>query len=216
MSREWDDARLREAFASLSDTEPGSEVDTVRVWKAVAGELPAEERREVIDKVATDPAYAEAWRVATELRRASGESLAGVVVTVPARAPRAWRFSTLAAAAAALFAATFGVYLYGTRTPATPIYRGAIESLVASDSSLARDAFRLEWRAPAGARFDVRVTTEELTVIDQVTGLEATTYLVPEDRLQELSPGATIFWQVEATLSDGAVVESETFIVQLE
>lgn len=216
MSREWDDARLREAFQAFSDV-GDDEVDTVRVWQAVTGELSAEERRDIVDKVASDAGYAEAWRIATELARAQGETVGGAKSTVAAAVPekRAWRYPVWAAAAA-LVAGVVGFYLLGMQAPSAPIYRGAVDSLVASDTRLPRDEFRLEWSGPPGSRFDVRVTTGELQLVEQVSGLDESSYVVPADRFDGVSSGTTIFWQVEATLTDGSVVESETFIVQLE
>ena len=65
-----------------------------RVWRAVSGELPADERRDLVDRMATDPALAEAWRGAQELsrpRRPEAHAKDGL--------PAMWRPSWLAAAA---------------------------------------------------------------------------------------------------------------------
>lgn len=219
MSREWDEARLREAFAALAESETGGEVDTMRVWKAAAGDLPAEERREVIERMALDPGYAEAWRLAVELLRASGDrrETPEDASASSTKRRRFWHHPYFLAAAAVLLVGVLGIYLPNVLAPTEPIFRGGpIQSLVSGDRTLPRDDFRLRWQAPQGARFDVRVTTEDLRVIDTASGLEASEYVVPAESLADLESGATIFWQVDATLSDGATVQSETFVVTLQ
>ena len=70
--RHWhDDEPLLQAFQALPASTTGAcgTEDLDRVWAAVAGELPADERRALVDRMATDPALAEAWRVAHALRR---------------------------------------------------------------------------------------------------------------------------------------------------
>ncbi len=66
------DDRLKDAFRTVSADSrvDASDEDVERVWRAVSGELPAGERRDVVDRIASEPAVAEAWRVAHELRRA--------------------------------------------------------------------------------------------------------------------------------------------------
>ena len=72
-----DDA-LRDAFRSLADGVGGecSAGDLERVWLAVSGELAAPERRALVERMATEPALAEAWRVAQELWRVSQDGVA--------------------------------------------------------------------------------------------------------------------------------------------
>jgi hypothetical protein len=216
MRREWDEARLREAFRALSETEGGGEVDAQQVWRAVAGELPPEERLEVIDKVALEPGYAEAWRLATELFEASGGSIAAHT----ASRRRAQTFSLspyVLAAAAVLFVGFIGVLVSRNLAPREPVYRGELVApLAGAEESLPRDAFRLRWQAPEGARFDVRVTTEDLRVLDTASGLTTPEHTVPAEMLEGLESGAKVFWQVEATLPDGSTIQSGTFITEVK
>ena len=67
--RAAEEERLREAFQALAETSARecAEGDVDRIWRAVSGELPAWERREIVDRMAGDPALAEAWRLAQEL-----------------------------------------------------------------------------------------------------------------------------------------------------
>jgi hypothetical protein len=222
MRREWDETRLREAFRALSESEEVSEgdVDTLKVWQAVAGELGPEERRDVIDKVALEPGYAEAWRLATELFEASGGSIAtrSKETALPgSRAYTIWRSPYFLAAAAILFVGLLGVLVSRSLPPGEPIYRGGvIVALTGVEEALPREHFRLRWEAPPGARFDVRVTTEDLQILDTASGLSSPEYLVPAERLAELPRGAKVLWQVDATLGDGSRLQSETFIAEVE
>lgn len=195
-------------------------MDTERVWKAVAGELAPDERRDVIDRVALDPAYAEAWRVASELLRASGARVGGGTPDeerTRATGPSLSRSSYLLAAAASLLVGFVGLLLPRLLPPPEPAYRGGpIAPLTARAESLPRDAFRLRWEGPQGARFDLRVTTEDLSPLATATDLSTPEYVVPPERLAALPSGARILWQVEARLVDGTLIRSETFIAALE
>jgi hypothetical protein len=221
MRPEWDDERLREAFRALSESETSGEleVDAEKVWQAVAGELGAEERREILDKVALEPGYAEAWRLAAELFEASGGARA--TDAKPASAP-AWRPWELLrspyglAAAAMLLVGLLGVLVSRAPAPREPIYRGdVILPLAGADETLPRDDFRLRWEGPPATRYAIRVTTEDLQVMATASDLSSPEYLVPAERLSELPSGSKVFWQVEARLGDGSVVQSGTFIAEV-
>jgi hypothetical protein len=62
--------RLRASFRA-EDVPEGEPVDAERVWLAVTGELTAEERRAVVERVAADPAWAQAWRLARAMSQAA-------------------------------------------------------------------------------------------------------------------------------------------------
>jgi hypothetical protein len=215
MRREWDEDRLRKAFQALSESEGTGEVDTSQVWKAVSGELSPRERLEVIDKVALEPGYAEAWRLATELFEASGGSIAAS--PWKSRTHTAFRSPYVLAAAAVLLVGFLGVVVSRSLAPREPIYRGeTVVPLTGSEGSLPREAFRLRWQAPEGARFDIRVTTEDLRVLDTASGLASPEHTVPTESLEGLPSGAKVFWQVEATLPDGSTIQSGTFITEVK
>ena len=67
------DERLADAFRALGDSHDTELPEDLRerIWLAVSGVLPPEERRELVERTATDPGCAEAWRIASELWRAS-------------------------------------------------------------------------------------------------------------------------------------------------
>ena len=212
------DERLRRAFQAMAATSSGecTPDDLDRIWRAVSGELPAAERRQLVDRLARDPAYAEAWRVAQELWRASEAAPREDAEQRSARWSPAW----LAAAAVLVLAVSAALVMRFT-SPAGDQLRDAndyvIESLVRADTTLPREAFTLRWTAgPAGARYHVRVTTEDLRLLTTVTELTAAELLVPAETFATVPPGTRVLWQVDAALPEGQTVSSETFVARVD
>jgi hypothetical protein len=215
---EFESARLRQAFTTLAEP-PVPEISEdvrERIWLAVSGVLPADERRDLIERMAVDPACAEAWRVAHEMWLASQESVPHDVT--PARAV-CWTSRWLAAAAALLFATTVGIVLLFDRPPADE-YRTApgytVVSLIPADMPLPRDAFRLHWTpGPDGSRYQVRVTTDDLRVLATAADLTVAELVVEPAALASQPDGATVFWQVDVVLPAGERITSPTFAVRV-
>jgi len=204
--------RLRAAFAARPGPPAPGCPEPETLWAALHGELPAERRREVVDHLAACAPCAEDWRLA---REAAGP--------LPAAAPGgagSWlRGAWLAAAAALAVALGAGVFLR-LQGPAPAEYRagtaGEIRSLLADDARLPRERCRLLWAAPGpGARYEVRVSAEDLSILATVRDVEATELTVPEAALAAVPPGGRILWQVEARLPDGRRVVSRTFRARL-
>jgi hypothetical protein len=213
------DERLREAFQSLGGTsrEEPSEEELDRIWRAVSGELPAPERRDLVDRMASDPALAEAWRVAQELWRAAPQRASAATM----HDVRWWTRSWFAAAAAVLIAVAAGVLFQLSRPPGEDTYRDpgryVVESLVQPETTLSRHAFRLRWTpGPAGSRYHVRVTTEDLRVLETVSGLDVPELVLDRDALSSVAPGSRVLWQVEVTLPEGDTASSETFVARVQ
>ena len=177
------DERLREAFRALGDASQKelSPEDVDRVWQAVSGALPAAERRDLVDRMATDPALAEAWRGAQELWQAAGQK-----AHFDVRASRMWTPAWLAAAAVLIVGLAAGVVLQRSASRDSTFREGGsyvIESLVQPDATLSRDAFRLRWTpGPRDSRYQVTVTTEDLRVLTTVPDLT-----VPELTIESAS-----------------------------
>jgi hypothetical protein len=212
------DEKLRQAFQALGGTSASecSDEELDRIWRAVSGELPAAERRELVARMATDPAFAEAWRVAEELWRASREEVqAGAEGGV-----RPWTRSWFAAAAVLLLAVGAGLVVRFASMAGDEFRdpgRYVVESLVTPDATLSRDAFRLRWTpGPQGSRYDVRVTTEDLRPLATVTDLTTPELVVEGDRLSTVASGARILWQVEVALPEGERVSSQTFVARVD
>lgn len=242
--------RLRRAFATY-DAPPSDppveeeEIDAERIYLAAAGELSEDERRAVIDQVATSAAAAEVWRLAVELQRAEAkasreideepfaaepspsESTAprppiGEVAPFrrPAPPPAFASRRRLLAALAALVAATIGFGLWTRMHAPAPEMRGAesaLETSIEDGARLPRGAFRLEWKAveEPGARYTVRVTTEDLQPVAEGRNLETPTYQVPESALSSLPAGTRLLWLVEARTADGRTVASPAYAVEI-
>jgi hypothetical protein len=216
VTRDGSDARLREAFRALADTSQAdvSEELRERIWLAVSGELPAAERRELVDRMATDAACAEAWRVANELWQALQEQ--GEVA--PARVAR-WKSPWLAAAAALLVSTAVGVWLLnqpsGDEFRASPDY--VVESLVPEDVPVPRTAFRLRWTpGPIGSRYQVRVTTADLQLLAMPVDRATAEIVLDPEVLSTVPGGGSVLWQVDVLLPSGQRITSPTFVTRVE
>lgn len=217
--------RLREAFSSLADrTLPKDGCpESDRLWAAVRLELSASERRALVDHISACPACAEAWRLAQALVSESPAAVPAGQERSRIALPWRWRLPQVMAAAAAIVVALgVGVYVRRAVTPpgAEPEYRRpeplVVRSLLPAGEPLPREDCHLRWSpGPAGSRYDLTVTTEELEVVAAVERLEAPEFRVPEAPLSVLAPGAKILWRVEVAFPDGRRAASETFVSQL-
>jgi hypothetical protein len=180
--------------------------------------------RELVDHTASCGTCAEAWRLGLELEGGAAweESASAAARKAAAGRPAAvwWRY----AAVAALVVGALGVVQLGdwTNRGGPSPYRSAaghgIVSLVPEDTPLAADALVLQWRLEDPAevvRYEIRVMTEDLRPVAEARNLDHPSYRVPESELAALAPGARLLWRVEAVLTAGGRVESETFAVRL-
>ena len=211
------DDRLRDAFQALGETTHNelSPDDVDRIWRAVSGDLPAAERRDLVEKMVTDPALAEAWRSAQELWRSAADA------PLAAPAPHTWRMSASWLAAAAMLIVGVTIAVVWQRSPSRDdtFRQGGsyvIESVVQPETTLSRDAFRLLWTpGPKDTRYQVTVTTEDLQVLATVLDLTMPELTLDSRRLSGVAPGARVLWQVMATLPGGERVASQTFVVRV-
>ena len=210
------DEALRSAFQALADSSGGecSREDLDRIWLAVGGELSAAERRELVERLATDAACAEAWRIAHELRGSLPIAVAG-----DRRSP--WRPASWLAAAAGLVLAAGVVLFVSVNRSGDATFRdpgqAAIESLVPSEAVLPRDAFRLRWTpGPQDARYQVQVTTEDLRLLVTTADLTRPEVTVDAARLADVPQGSRLLWQVEVTLPNGERTRSSTFVTRVQ
>lgn len=223
--RHAEDDRLKETFQALGETSPRelSPEELDRVWRAVSGELPAEERRDLVDRMAGDAALAEAWRSAQELSRAAAAGARSEGRVPLWRTSRTWRTSRvswLAAAAVLIIGIGVGI-VYQRSGLRDETFRDpghyVVESLVQPDVTLPREAFRLRWTpGPPDTRYQVTVTTEDLRVLATVQGLTAPELTLDGRRLSDVAPGARVLWQVMAALPGGESVASQTFVARVQ
>lgn len=229
MNERDSDERLRAAFQNEADAESGPVPDELQeqIWLAVSGDLDPEQRRALVDRTASDPAAAEAWRVANALWQArqegdtSAPSDRAPAVLVPFRRRRPWAASPwFAAAAALMLVSTIVTIQYRRSQSPDDEFRVApdatVESLIPEDASLPRDAFRLRWTpGPENARYRVRVTTEDLRVVANAAELTAPEFVVDPMALTGVPSGTNLLWQVEMTLPNGQTITSSTFFVRV-
>lgn len=207
-------ARWREALASL-DREGRAPLDAGRIFDALHGTLPPEDRRAVVDEVIGNPAAAEAWRLAKELAPVTSRYGFGIS---HGRAMSRWWWSAAAAAVLVLGVMwqTGGLW----RSAETPVYRSigqrAIASSLAPDQPLARSKPVLRWSAIHGARYTVTVLTPTLDVIAETRNLTTAEYVLSPDVLARFPPGTTLLWQVEAAIPGEGAIVSPTFSVRVE
>jgi hypothetical protein len=205
--------RLRAALLSLADRPGWPAADAERVFSALHGDVPAEERRQVIDELIRNPEAAAVWRLARELAPET---------PLPARPARTWRKASpwFSAAAAVLLAAGLGLWLVDRPVPPVPTYRAGagpnIASLLPPDVPLPRARPVLRWTAVPGATYRVRVLTGELELLEDVEDLKEPEHRVHADVLARLPVGAEILWQVEARVPGRPPVASPTFVVSLD
>ena len=204
------ETRLREEWRERNAAGPVPRgcFEAEQIWRAVALETSASDRRALIDHVATCVRCAENWRLANELvERAPAP--AGAL-----RRHRAVGLPQLALAAASLIAVVglgwFALHR-GTDPSALRATEPGIRSLLEDGGTLPRERFLLRWTpGPPGTIYDVEIATTELKLVTRGLALTTPEFLVPEGTLANLAPGTSIAWRVEATLPDGRVVTSVT------
>jgi hypothetical protein len=213
--------KLRAAFAVTYDEPKPDCLTPETIWSAVRGELPPREMRNALDHLASCTSCSEDWRLAAEVGRQS----AAPAVTVPGKVIQGrfgqWRPLAAAAALAAGLLIAVGVYRTGGLGPQEPTYREAesntVHSLLAAGQALPRQGAVLRWSAVPGATsYDVRISTEDLRLVQTAQGLNATAYRIPDASLSALPAGAKLLWQVEAVFPDGTRQTSPTFTNPLQ
>jgi hypothetical protein len=209
--------RLRKAFQNLAEATDGecSVDDKERIWLALTGRLPASERRELVDRMAREPALAEAWRIASELADAVPTD-----ATRPIRHPLLrWSRSWAAAAVVVLTVAAGVMLMYRSLSPVDTLRTSdepVVEPLVPDDAALSREAFRLRWTpGPPESRYQVRVTTEDLQMVATASDLTMPELMVQPEALAQIAPGARLLWQVDVIAPDGSRSSSRTFTTRV-
>lgn len=206
-------SRLREAFASLQGEGTGEPVDAERIFDALHGNVSAEERHAVVDQLLTNPAAAEAWRLARQMRPDTAVEGALGHASHESRRPAGWRW--LSVAAAAVLAAGIGWQLTQSREAEEPTFRGvesrAIASALPQGAELSRAQPVLRWSGMDGARFRVRVLTADLQMLEESVETSAREHTLSAETLARIPPAGQIFWQVEARIPGEVVIASPTF-----
>jgi hypothetical protein len=212
---------LKAAFASLSESAAGGPdcPSPGEIWESARGGASPARASAVVDHTSRCFACAEAWRLAGEFGGRTVPESGSAGSTPASRAPgfRTW---TALAAAVLLVTAGFGVVILRRGAPPVVMRAGeevAIRSLASESAPLSREACVLKWSEPAaGARYTVRVGTEDLTPIANAENLDRPEYTVPAKDLGKVPPGSVIVWRVEAVLPDGRRIASPGFRNRVE
>jgi hypothetical protein len=229
---------LRAAFTAAEEAPAAvAEADLDAIQRAVEGELGADERQVLFERLSVEPGLATAWRLALELRNGLASGVAH-----PIR--RSWisRYRIPLAAAAAVLVTVGGLWLRAPSqplvgapsqplvgapsqplvgAPSQPVVRAlplpALVSSLAEGAALPRERFELVWRSPFdGASFDVDVLDTELRVLFRARGLSESRVIVPAEDLAHLPAGSEVLWRVEAHSLGGEVSASLTFVQRVE
>ena len=197
--------RFRAALARLADAPGWPEVDSERLFSALHGDMPPEQRRAVVDELIRNPQAAAAWRLARELAPEE-----------PGAFVRSWRWMSVAAM---LLLIAGAAWLIVPWRAADPVLRGGESRTVASlvpEDVLSRTEPVLRWTGLEGARYRVRVLTPELELLDEAGDLVAPEYRLREDVLRKIPAGGRILWQVETRVRGTSPVVSLTFNTQVK
>ena len=93
------------------------------------------------------------------------------------------------------------------------VERGSvIEAMIPLEALIPREEFQLKWTSIDGATFNLTITTESSDPIAYLDGLTTADPIVPENLLRDLPEGSRVQWFVEATLANGDLARSPTFI----
>lgn len=237
MTSRDDDNTLREAFASLADDArprvgcPPPE----RLWAAIEGDLPVDERHRLVDHIATCPSCAEDWRAAYRMGARPPawwkpilRAVRKVLPSTPTWLPQA---SAALTGVAALVVAAVMVprWIPGTETTSSTdlasnqwllddeVYRGenGIEAIGSATALLPRDQCWLKWSKVEGALYDLTVRTRSDELITRVHGLEKPEYHVLSEDLHDVAPGEPLVWFVDAVLPSGRRISSPAFVTRV-
>ena len=218
-------ARWREAFTRSRQSGAGPQCPSVdRFWAAATGEASRRETRVLLDHASRCEACAEAWALALSMAREAGLGIPPLAEDTPPPVWRSWFVWAPTLAAAALLALGLWIdyrHLLDGRG-GTPAWRGPapaadIRSLVPEDRPQPRSALVLRWSGgEQGARYSIRLLSEDLTLVARADGLETPEYQVAPAQLARLPAGARVLWQVEAVGRDGKRRTSPTFFARVE
>ena len=209
---------LRSAFASQADdaVPRGDCPEPAALFDAATGAAPRARFVEVVEHTVGCGSCAESWRLAVALDREIGQP----ATAVWSRSTR-MGFVALAAAAAIVMAVAIPVLMDRSSRPTSTAWRSGerltIASLHPEDQPLPREALVLRWSEPApGSRYTILVANVRLEPLISRDDLPRPEFPVPATALEALPAGAKVYWRVTATLPDGRIVTSPTFIATLQ
>ncbi len=209
-------SRYRAALTAHSIADSAMCPRPERIWEAARGELRPRQVAELADHTLACADCSLAWQLALELDQKNAPRNQLRRPAAPLRRPQVWG-GLLAAAAAVLLVVAFPWKDLGQGPTAD--YRGGneIEVLVSPDETLSRQNCVLSWTSPwPEATYSVTVRDENFGEITQVSNLRTASdsdlveVQIPPRDLADVAPGTRLYFYVEATRSDGAVLDDAT------
>ncbi len=225
---------MRRSFAAAAEAvaDPDDRAVTAdEMWDVITGALVGGEARDVVRRVAGSAQAQVDWRITVEMVREAGLEVVVADASEADRKPAlrdelaarrsqkaywaGWVGAAVAAAAIAFFV------LRPTRDePNVPptirdVPRTRITSTVPAGPISSQRDLVLQWSGgPSQARYDVRVTAENLRVIDAAFNITTPRYTLPAATLRA-HEGTTIYWRVVATSRAGERIESPSFSLRI-
>lgn len=217
---------LQQAFTSIPAGDRCEDCpEPEDLWAAVKLELPAKERRRIVQHAAVCAACAEDWRVTWKLSQEQqwSEDLDpsnGEVIPGPwTRFQDAW--PQVAAAALVLLAVGVGGLVF-RHTPESR-FRGESETstqqaegVTPDGAVLPRDEFVLRWPATEGAEYELLVMTEDGDKLETESGLRDPEFRVRPEVLRDLPSGSIVVWQFQVADPVKGKSLSPSFTVYVE
>lgn len=219
IDEQTDRERLRNGFAATPDEAVASAdcPSDETIWKAVQGELDTPAMEKVLDHATSCAACAESWRMARSIGDSAGVCRKATLHAFPSRR----RMLMLGAAAATILLAFLVVPTLNEQSAPPVEFRDPtgvnIESLLDETVAVTRERLVLRWTGgPAGTLYSVDLADENLNVLVRSEQQETTEYAVPQDVLDGVESGSTLYWRIEAVLPDTTRVSSGVYLLRLE
>ena len=142
--------------------------------------------------MATCPVCTESWLLALELERDSPP-------VADRETTRRWR-QLARIAAVVIVGVGLGFLIRGDRSEDTVLRtpEAQVLALLSDEVMASRGSCRLVWTAIEGARYDVRVTLEDLEEVSRALGLELAEFRVPEADLAAVPACTPLLAHIEA------------------
>lgn len=194
----------------------------------IAGELDPQDALALSASVLDDPDAALEVRVAAAMEAARAEAASSTsspafdLATHRARRTRVVVTALVAVAAAAVV--FLAVSTASRPPPLEDVNDGAVRAGVDKRirpapemTALPRSAFELRWQGgPAGATYDLFITTATLDPVYQALDLPEAKHRVPSEALAKLPAGTALLWRVVAVTEQGRRMHSTAFEVTVE
>lgn len=183
-----------------------------RLWELVEGSIPTDEALALVLHAGS----CSGCGVGLRLARALQAERRGPVLVAVSRPVGLGKLLSAGAGATLLAAAAVLLTARPAPPPSMRAPTAAVIRALAGEGRVSRAGLVLRWTPQPGARYSVRLATEDLSPVLSQTGLSAAQFEVPPPSLAAVPRGARLFWTVTAQLADGGMVASPAFLLILD